>query len=352
MKIMIDIGHPAHVHYFRNFIRIMESRGHQFLVTARRREHVAELLNYYGIPFIDRGKGGSSLLTKGLYLISTVWKQYLRARKFKPDLFLDFSTIYSGPAAWLTGKPYVTLTDTENTRFYRRFIDPFCKVVYTPQCFPLNLGKHHRRFNGVMELAYLHPNYFKPDPTVLESLNIKPEERFAIVRFVDWKALHDRGKHGFTLDGKVEMVKTLEQYGKVFVSSEGPLPHELEANRLTIEPYRFHHLLFYATLLVSEGATMCSEAAMLGTPAIFLSDINLSYLNYLEDYYGLVLNFGTSPKEQRIALKSAVTLFGRPGTKANAWVQSEKLFNDNIDVTQFMVEEIEALMENIIGINY
>jgi len=27
MKILIDIGHPAHVHYFRNFIKMMESNG-------------------------------------------------------------------------------------------------------------------------------------------------------------------------------------------------------------------------------------------------------------------------------------------------------------------------------------
>jgi predicted glycosyltransferase len=29
MKVLIDIGHPAHVHFFRNAIRELEGRGHE-----------------------------------------------------------------------------------------------------------------------------------------------------------------------------------------------------------------------------------------------------------------------------------------------------------------------------------
>ncbi len=35
MKILIDMGHPAHVHSFRNAIRELEKRGHSVKVTAR-----------------------------------------------------------------------------------------------------------------------------------------------------------------------------------------------------------------------------------------------------------------------------------------------------------------------------
>lgn len=341
MRIMLDIGHPAHVHYFRNFINIMKLHGHQFLVTARNREHVADLLNHYGISYESRGKGGKSLPGKIWYLLVTVWKQYRRACKFKPDLFVDFSTIYSGPAAWITGKPYITFTDTENTKIYRYFIDPFCKEVYTPACFTSDLGKHHHRFNGLMELTYLHPNYFEPDFSILEELKIKPDERFAIVRFVDWMAVHDRGKHGFSDRRKLELVRALERYGRVFISAEGSLPDEIEGQRLKMESYKIHHLLFFATILVGEGATMTTEAAILGTPAVYLSDFKLGNLLYLEDNYGLVLNYGTTEKDQAMALKSAATLLGRSGAKSNAAQQSTKILEDHIDVTRFMVETIE-----------
>ena len=35
MNLLIDIGHPAHVHLFRNFYREMREKGHNVLVTAR-----------------------------------------------------------------------------------------------------------------------------------------------------------------------------------------------------------------------------------------------------------------------------------------------------------------------------
>jgi hypothetical protein len=41
MKVLIDIGHPAHVHFFRNAIRELESKGHAVKVTARDKEVAA-----------------------------------------------------------------------------------------------------------------------------------------------------------------------------------------------------------------------------------------------------------------------------------------------------------------------
>jgi len=35
MKILIDIGHPAHVHLFRNLIKNLEHKGHFVLVTVK-----------------------------------------------------------------------------------------------------------------------------------------------------------------------------------------------------------------------------------------------------------------------------------------------------------------------------
>ena len=35
MKILIDMNHPAHVHYFRNFIKLMEAKGHEFRMRVK-----------------------------------------------------------------------------------------------------------------------------------------------------------------------------------------------------------------------------------------------------------------------------------------------------------------------------
>ena len=44
MRILIDIGHPAHVHYFKNFNVQMKSKGHTILFVARDKEVTIELL--------------------------------------------------------------------------------------------------------------------------------------------------------------------------------------------------------------------------------------------------------------------------------------------------------------------
>ena len=49
MRIFIDIGHPAHVHYFKNFIQIMNKNNHKILIVARNKEITHELLNFYEI---------------------------------------------------------------------------------------------------------------------------------------------------------------------------------------------------------------------------------------------------------------------------------------------------------------
>ena len=56
MKIMIDMNHPAHVHYFRNLIKDMEKKGHQFCVVNRDDGMINQLLDYYGIRHIIRNK--------------------------------------------------------------------------------------------------------------------------------------------------------------------------------------------------------------------------------------------------------------------------------------------------------
>ena len=61
MKILVDIGHPAHVHLFRNLIGEMESAGHRVMVTVRDLPSATGLLDHYGIPYIVIGTRGGSL---------------------------------------------------------------------------------------------------------------------------------------------------------------------------------------------------------------------------------------------------------------------------------------------------
>ena len=101
MKILIDIGHPAHVHYFRNFIAIMESRGHKFIIIARTKPIIIYLLNYYRIDFVSRGEGKNSIIGKVFHLVSASLLILFHSLRFKPDLYLSQGGIYTSSIAWL-----------------------------------------------------------------------------------------------------------------------------------------------------------------------------------------------------------------------------------------------------------
>ena len=46
MNILIDIGHPAHVHLFKNFAWDMQNNGHKILFTCREKEFEIDLLKH------------------------------------------------------------------------------------------------------------------------------------------------------------------------------------------------------------------------------------------------------------------------------------------------------------------
>ena len=122
------------------------------------------------------------------------------------------------------GIPSITIDDTENAKLGQMFYRPFSKLMLSPTTFYKDFGKKHVKFNGYMELSYLHPNYFTPDESILDDLGVKKGESYSILRFVKWKAHHDLGHNGISNENKILVVKELLKYGKVYITSEGELP--------------------------------------------------------------------------------------------------------------------------------
>jgi predicted glycosyltransferase len=63
----------------------------------------------------------------------------------------------------------------------------------------------------------------------------------------------------------------------VFISSESRLPEELSPYNLPISVDKMHHLMAFANLYIGESATMASECAVLGVPAIFIATTGRGY---------------------------------------------------------------------------
>ena len=344
-KIVFAIHTPGQAHLWSSTIKTLIARKHDVLVVSRGGGITEELLSKYGIEFTTYGRGSKTVYGKLLHLPSQFISCFKIISGFHPDIILGVGLLEANVAAILR-KPCIIFEDTENTPSIERIQWQLtARTIISPACFKVDLGKKHIRIEGYKELAYLHPNRFQPDPTIFQELGISPNEKYAIIRFNSFKAMHDIRAKGFTIDEKREGVRELQKYAKVFISAEGSLAEELEPFRLPTLPHRIHQVLNYAQLILADSGTMIAEAAVLGTPGIYCESTSGCYGNMAEmqDRYGLVYVF-VEPKK---AIEKAVELIKQPDLKEQ-WIEKRKaLLADKIDVTKFMVEFIENYPESV-----
>jgi predicted glycosyltransferase len=344
MRILVDIGHPGHVHFYKHAVRWLRDEGHDVLIAARDKDVAIRLLDHYGFGYrllsaVGSGRWG---------MIRELWQRERALlqliREFDPDVVTEVGGIFVSLIGWLLGKPTVIFTDTEHVEINRYLTYPFASVICTPACFKRDLGKRHVRYAGYQELAYLHPDYFRPDPTVLNELGVSTGESFIVLRFVAWKASHDLGQEGLSLSFKREVVKTLSRYGRVFITSEAELPVEFEPHQIHVPPHRIHDVLAFARLYLGEGATMATEAGLLGTPSVYVSSLVGTMGNFEElmDRYGLVY----STRDPSEALRQAVQLMELKNPKAELGRRRDRLLADKIDVARFVFDLLEGTAVN------
>jgi predicted glycosyltransferase len=346
MKIFIDMGHPAHVHVFKHFIWEMKKQGHQIKVTARDKDVTLQLLDAYHISFDCVGtmkKGKINLLLEWIY---RDLKILIIARKFQPDILIGVLNPAIAHAAKIVGKKCIIFTDSEPEAIKYPLLDlitiPFADVILTLSSVCHDYGKKEVRVNSYKELAYLHPRWFTPNPSILARLHLMDGEDFVLLRFIAWGSYHDVDRQGFDTKTKQELIKRIEPYARVFISSESPLPAEFERYYLPIPPEQIHDFLSCAKLLISESQTMTTEAAVLGTPAIrfnsFVGDRDMGNFRELEEKYKLIFNF----KDADQMIEKAVELIKRPDLKLIWAERREKLLDEKTELTSVMMKLVHG----------
>ncbi len=335
MRILIDIGHPGHVHLFKNFAKIMQSKGHEFLFTCRQKEFEIELLEAEGFDYVSFGKKYNSTAGKLFGLLKFDFLEIVQGLRFKPDLFMSHGSPYAAHAAAVLRKPHVSMEDTGNMEQVKLYL-PFTKSVLTSTTFHKDLGEKQIRYAGYHELAYLHPNHFTPNDTIYDTLGIAKETKYVILRFVSWNASHDINQYGLTLEEKRELIQYLSSRYKVFISSERQLPEEFSKYQIKIPPEEMHNAMAFAQMFIGEGATMASECAVLGTPAIYINSIVSGTINE-QAAYGLLFHF----QEGKVVIDTIKELEKIPNLKDVFRERQIKLLADTIDVTAFMIWFVE-----------
>lgn len=221
-------------------------------------------------------------------------------------------------------KPHILFEDTEHSRFSLEFCRRFSTSIVTPTSFRRDLGPKHIRRRIYKELFYLHPSIFTPDPAAVTQQGLDPDRPIVLVRFVAWTASHDFGLRGLEAERQTAFITALAAVAQVVVSCEGSMPPALApfAYRLPVD--RMHHLLAFASLYVGEGATMASEASILGVHSVYLNPLSLGYLEEQEQRYGLVRAFGDKQRYER-GLQAALDLLADPDLAAKGREKGQRL---------------------------
>lgn len=343
MNLLIDIGHPAHVHYYKNLAWELEKRNHRVYWTVKNIPVAKRLLELYGFNYIELPKKGVNIFQKVIKQIQYDYVLLNICKKLNIDTAIGTSVSVAHVSKLSKVKSYVFDDDDDDVQpFITLFVNPFADVLVSPSSL---MGKRKRKdtiyYPGFHELAYLHPNRFKPDTSVLKELGLTQNDRFFIMRFNSFKAHHDVGISGLTIEQKLKLIDLLKPHGKIFITTERNIELELKEYQLTISPDKIHSLMSFATIFIGDSQTMTSEAAVLGVPSLRCNSFSgrISYLEEEEHRYGLTYGFTPNNFDKMVVKLNEIL----KNTEIKAIWQSkrEKLLSEKIDVTAFWVWLLE-----------
>jgi uncharacterized protein len=345
MYIYFVLNHPAHYHLFKHSIKELSIHGHSCEIFIRPKDVLKDLLDFDKIKYNilpDIEKNSKSIIVSS---ILGLLKKNIALSKFifnsKPDLMVGtdwaittLGRLFNIPSLVLNEDD--TLATPENKVFY-----PFAKTLLLPDCCDPGMWENKRiSYSGYHELAYLHPNRFIYNIGIINKY-VGINEPYVILRLVKLTASHDKGKKGLGFNIIRKIISLCKDNYKILISFEGDIPDEFTQYSFNFNPIYMHHFLAGASLVIGDSQTMIAEAAILGTPAIRFNDFvgKLSYLNDIENKYGLAFGFKTS-EQDKMFLKLE-ELLNSKNLKSFWHKKIDRLFKDKIDVTAFIVWFIE-----------
>lgn len=290
-RVLVDVCHPAHAHFFRIPIRLWTEQGHDVSVTSRNKDVAIEILDTLGIAHRSLGKAARSPAGLAIELVRRNLLLTRHIRKVEADIAVALGGTFAAQSAFLARIPSVVFYDTEMASLQNRITYPLASRVVVPDCYDgwTPEGKTVR-YPGYHELSYLDPRWFTPDRTIALQAGLDESRPTYLVRIVSWTANHDIGDRGLSPALIEAAIERLSAHGKVIVSSEAELPSQLQPFLYRGPALHMHHLMAFCTGYFGESATMASECAVLGVPAVYMANSRRGYTDEQESKYGLARN--------------------------------------------------------------
>ena len=289
MRILFDILHPAHLNFYKKTIQYLQAEYDITVLIRHRGDLVDFAEKELNVPIKVVGRHHRSRIGKlfGLfhriaYLIWEGWKNPY-------DVATSHGGFYVSIACWVMGKRSVVFYDNAEYKLLFFLCRKFSSKFMIPQLLGIT-GKNIGTFNGYKELAYL--NRFKPAQEILEKYSVQ-KKKYVFIRQIahisldywsDNSSQNMKDILDYLYQNKFSVIASVEE-GSTQISEFREFDNIYVLPESTSE---MHTLLYYAKCVISSGDTVAREAALLGTPAIYIGGrdmkinselINLGRLN-------------------------------------------------------------------------
>jgi predicted glycosyltransferase len=345
MKILFYLVHPAKFQFHKVQIKTLKDNGHTVDIIINTKDILEDLLKEEGWQYTNLFPEGRKIKGVHVYIAAfiSIFRTVTRLFKFtknkKYDLFIgDLLTIVGR----LRGVPSLYPTDDVIRQVPEQSIFLFTtNHIIAPYITELGIFNRKKiNYDGYKALAHLHPNHFTPNRSIISS-NVKEGEKYFLIRCTGFGATHDIGRSG--VDDKVlrELIEVIKNHGQIFITSERQLPVDLKKYQLVINKKDIHHYMAFADLFIGDSTTMCTEAAILGTPVVEYDDYWHEIEQMLELQYKYELINLYRPPDYKSMLDKVCEIINQSNSKDIVLQKRNNFIKEKIDVSSFLVWFIE-----------
>jgi predicted glycosyltransferase len=299
-KIAVFLGHPAHFHLYKHVVNTLIKNGYDVTYLIKRKDILEDLVKQTGVPYTvvrDKERAKSSKLGLIFSMLKLDFNVFKSLLKFRPKLLTGtYCPIFSK----LTFIPFISCNEDD-----AKVVPNFAILSYPPAnsiltpvvCDNGKWNGKSTKYPSYHELAYLHPNHFTANKSVVNGYGIDTNKPYFVLRFASLNAHHDDGIRGINTEIAQRLIDILSPHGQIYITSERELEPQFEPYRIRINPLDMHHVMAFASLYIGDSQTMAAEAGVLGTPFVRFNDFvgRIGYLRELEDVYQLGYGIHATP---------------------------------------------------------
>ena len=268
MNIQFDLNHPVDINFFKKAIVTLKSQNHNIFITYRDRGKLGVILKHELNDFncfkigIHYKKFYSKLFGQ-LYRDFLIYK-FQRLHKIK--MCVCFGST-SAIASFLNNVPYLAFDDDYEYKIPFYHANIFATRHIMPDYITFN-NKKTWKYRGFKELAYLHPQNYRPSIKTILDLGLE-SGKYVFIRIIANVSLNYKNENN-------DFIKVIDYLNKVGLNTVVSLEDDLLKKELMKksfvlnEPVKdFPSVLSFARFSISFGDTMARESCLLGTPCIY-----------------------------------------------------------------------------------